>query len=73
MLTAMTMMMDIPKGLTRETLKPFLRDLRAKNTEITAQANATTDEIELLRLMGQMDLLTEQIQNMIDLYRRLPE
>lgn len=69
-----TMALETPNGgLTKAGVRAILRDLKAKSARIAEQARATTDVIELLRLEGQMEVVTDQIRQMIDLYRKLPE
>lgn len=71
-----TMTLETPNGgMTKAGVRAILRDLKAKSARIAEQARATaeTDVIELLRLEGQMEIVTGQIRQMIDLYRKLPE
>ena len=70
---AIMMTMEPPNGLTRDIVRARLRDLKMKNLEIAVQAHSTTDELELMRLWGKLDRLTEEIQETIALYRRLPK
>ena len=69
-----TMTLETPNGgLTKAGVRAILRDLKAKNARIVKQARTTTDVVELIRLEGQIEVVTDQIRQMIDLYRKLPE
>lgn len=69
-----TMTLGTPnRGLTKAGVRAILRDLKAKNAQIVAQARTTTDAVELIRLEGQMEAVTDQIRQMTGLYHKLPE
>jgi len=69
-----TMTLETPnEGMTKAGVRAILRDLKAKSARIAKQAHATTDVIDHLRLEGQMEVVTDQIRQMIDLYDKLPQ
>ncbi len=69
-----TMTLGTPnEELPKAGLRTILRDLKAKTARIAEQARATTDVIDLLRLEGQMEGVTDQIRQRIDLYDKLSQ